>query len=399
MSSKGQRSNHGTLRNHIIPMFHMRHSARNTDDNDVVYLYDLKEAGRRQSYSPKQLTVENAEVQKGFYSNDYESTLAEEFESPAAAPIRKLTTDETITLEERVSVAAYLMSYQLRSHSMRKYIQELYIQSSEDYLSNIKEHYSSVKDILINRGEQIDEAFFVKLASYEGSKNEYEQWGNKHFAEGQLATLEGIKKATILLASLKWRLFTSDSQPFVLSDTFFAQEGPDQPFYELYAPLASNTCLFISRYIHDLDHRWTIERIPIDPSNVRAINVRTAKKAEKYIVSGTDKLRWLNRARKTPDRAHSKITIPGIANPRILNEFVAERCPNCWHSLQVDGTNVTFHKEVGAVTHGKVMINTSVQSQCSHCDFSTDFKHPSDRKEYPIGVPASQIRSMLIPGP
>ena len=45
MTSKGQRSNYGTLRNHIIPIFHMRNFARNMHDRDVVYLYDLEEAG------------------------------------------------------------------------------------------------------------------------------------------------------------------------------------------------------------------------------------------------------------------------------------------------------------------------------------------------------------------
>ena len=78
MTSKGQRSNYGTLRNHIIPIFHMRNFARNMHDRDVVYLYDLEEAGREQSYSPKQLTVENAAVQKGLYTNEYESVESQE---------------------------------------------------------------------------------------------------------------------------------------------------------------------------------------------------------------------------------------------------------------------------------------------------------------------------------
>ena len=75
MTSKGQRSNYGTQRNHIIPMSHMRNFARDIHDRDVVYLYDLEEAGREQSYSPQQLTVGNAAVQRGFYTNEYESKL------------------------------------------------------------------------------------------------------------------------------------------------------------------------------------------------------------------------------------------------------------------------------------------------------------------------------------
>ena len=399
MTSKGQRSNYGTLRNHIIPMSHMRYFARNIRDRDAVYLYNLEEAGREQSYNPKLLTVENAAVQKGFYTNEYESRLAEEFESPAVAAIRKLITGQIITSEERGSIAAYLMSYQFRSHSMQKYIRELYVQSSEEYINHIKGTYSTIQETLVNRGEQVDEEFFAGIAGYESGGNQYDEWGDKHFAEGRLSTQEGIKRATKLLASLKWRILTSDNQPFVLSDAFFTSEALDQPFYELYAPLGSNSCLFISRYIHDLNDRWNIERIPISQSNVRAINVRTVKKAEKYIVSGTDNLAWVKNARKTPDNAHRRITIPGFANPRILNEFLAERCPNCWYSLQVGGESEAIHTEVGEVTHGKVMINNFVQSKCSRCHFGTDFKNPTDRKEYSIGAPAAQIRSRLIPKP
>ena len=399
MTSKDQRSNYGTLRNHIIPMSHMRNFARNIDDRDVVYLYDLEAAGRQKRYSPQSLTVENAVVQKGFYTNEYESKLAQEYESPAVTAIRKLITDQIITSDEREYIAAYLMSYQFRSHSMLKYIHDLYVQSSEEYINHIKGTYSTIRETLINRGEQLDEEFFAGIAGYEGGGDQHDKWGDRYFAEGQLSTLEGIKRATDLLASLKWRIFTSDSQPFVLGDAFFTMEALDQPFYQLYAPLGRNSCLFISRYIHDLRDRWDVERTPISQSNVRAINVRTAKKAEKYIVSGTDNLAWVSNARKTPNNAHGRITIPGFTDSRILNEFMTDRCPNCWYSLRDGGESEAFYTEVGEVTDGKAMIDNFVQSNCSHCNFGTDFKNPTDRKEYPIRAPAAQIRGRLIPQP
>lgn len=377
----------------------MSNFARSIDDKDVVHLYDLQDASRKKSYMPKQLTVENSAVQKGFYTNEYESKLADEYESPAVAGIRKLITYQIITSEEREHIAAYLMSYQLRSHSMLKYVHDLYVQSSGKHINYVKGTYSTIQEVLINRGEQIDEEFFAGMAGYEGAGDQYGKWGDIQFAEGRILTQEGIKRATELLASLKWRVFTSESQPFVLGDTFFVMEALDQPYYELYAPLGKDSCLFISRYIHDLNHRWDIERIPISQSNVRAINVRTAKKAEKYIVSGTDNLAWVKNARRTPNNAHGNITIPGFTDSRILNEFITERCPNCWYSLQDGGESEAFYTEVGEVTDGKAMINNFVQSNCSNCNFSTDFQNPTDRKEYPIGAPAARIRGRLIPKP
>ena len=399
MTSKGQRLNHGNLRNHIIPISHMSNFARNIHDREVVYLYDLEDSSRKKGYRPKQITVKNAAVQKGFYTNEYESKLAEEYENPAVAAIRKLITGQIITPGERGAIAAYLMSYNFRSHSMLKYIHDLYVQSSEEHISYVKGTYSTIQETLINRGEQLDEEFFSGIAGYEGAGDQYGKWGDIQFAEGRTLTQEGIKRATELLASLKWRVFTSDSQPFVLGDTFFAKEALDQPYYELYAPLGSNSCLFISRYIHDLKDRWDIKRIPISQSSVRAINVRTVKKAEKYIVSGTDNLAWVNNARRTPNKAHGNITIPGFTDSRILNEFITDRCPNCWYSLQDGGESEAFHTDVGEVTDGNVMINNFVQSNCSQCNFSTDFKNPTDRKEHPIGPQAAQIRLRLIPKP
>lgn len=399
MTSIGQRSNYGTRRNHIIPMSHMRNFARNKRGKDMVHLYDLEAANKERRHIPKQLPVENAAVQKGFYTNKYESKLADEYESPAVEPIRKLITGKTITLHERGLIAAYLMRFQFRSHSMLRHIQELYAQSAEEHIDSIKGNYATVHNTLINRGEEVDEELFVEIERFEGAGDHYVELGGRNFAEGQVSTQGGDKRATKLLASLKWRIFTSDKQPFVLSDTFFILETLDQPFYELFAPLGSNSCLFISRYIHDINDRWNIKRIPISQSNVRAINVRLAKKAEKYIVSGSDNLAWVKKARKTPDNAQRRMNIPGFAQPRILNEFITARCPNCWYSLRDDEESEAFHTEVGEVTHGEVMVKRFVQSKCSSCHFKTRFNSPLDSKKYPIGPKAARIRSMLIPKP
>ncbi len=399
MTSKGQRPNYGTLRNHIIPMFHMRNFASKTDDRDVVNQYDLEEARTRQKYYPKQVNVKNAAVQKGFYTNEYESKLADEYESPAVEPIKRLITGQIITREERGHIAAYLMRFQSRSHRMQRYMEELYARSSEEHINRIKETHSTVQEALVNRGEQVDEEFFTKIMEFEGSRDQYVELGGRSFAEGQVSTQEGEKKAANLLASLKWRIFTSDKQPFVLSDAFFILEALDQPFYGLYAPLGSNSCLFISRYIHNLKDRWNIECIPISQSNVRAINVRTVKKAEKYIVSGSDNLAWVKKARKTPDIAHIGMNIPGFSNPQILNEFITQRCPNCWYSLRDDEEREASSTEVGEVTHGQAMVKRFVQRKCSRCHFATNFNSPIGRRKYPIGPVAARIRSMLIPTP
>lgn len=398
MTLKDERLNYGTLRNHIIPQFHMRNFAETIAYKDMVYLYNLENAKKVRNYKPKRLTVENAAVQKGFYTDEYESRLAEEYESPAAPAITKMITGQALTFDEREAVAAYLLSYNTRSPSLLTSITEMYSLLSGEYINHIKENFSTIKEALVNRGEPIDEKFFEKIAQYRGEETQYTRLGAKLFAEGKFPTSGMMQKATTLLASLKWRIFNSESQPFILGDTFVTMEALDQPFYELYAPLGSHHCLFVSRYVHDLSTRRGIERIPISQANTKAINVRTAKVATKYLVSGTDNLTWVKRARQTPDKSHRNITIPGFTNPRILNEFMTKRCPNCWYSLQ-ERERDAFHTEVGEVTNGQVMVNRSVQSKCSHCHFATDFQSPTDSRKYHIGAQAARIRDRLIPPP
>ena len=380
-------------------MSHMRNFARNINSRDMVYLYDLEEASKEQGYKPKLLSVKDAAVQKGFYTDEYESKLADEYESPAVESIRKLIGGQVITPDERKHIAAYLMRFQLRSHGMRRHVQELYAQSAGEHIDSIKETYSTVHEALIDRGEQVDEELFAEIKGFEGSGDHYVELGGRNFAEGQVTTKQGDKRSTQLLSSLKWRIFTSDNQPFVLSDAFLVLEALDQPFYELYAPLGSNSCLFVSRYIHNLNDRWNIERIPISQANVRVINVRLAKQAEKYIVSGTDNLAWVKKAFETPDNAHRSIDVPELTNLNLLNEFITQRCPNCWHSFQDDEESQAFHTDVGEVTDGEVMISKLVQRKCSRCEFATDFSSPTDHKKYPIGPQAAQIRSILMPKP
>ena len=245
---------------------------------------------------------------------------------------------------------------------------------------------------------RIDEKFFEKIAQYRGEETQYTRLGAKLFAEGKFPTSGMMQKATTLLASLKWRIFNSESQPFILGDTFVTMEALDQPFYELYAPLGSHHCLFVSRYVHDLSTRWGIERIPISQANTKAINVRTAKVATKYLVSGTDNLTWVKRARQTPDKSHRNITIPGFTNPRILNEFMTKRCPNCWYSLQ-ERERDAFHTEVGEVTNGQVMVNRSVQSKLLSLPFRYRFSESYGFEEVPYRCASSENPRQAHPSP
>ena len=153
MTLKDERLNYGTLRNHIIPQFHMRNFAETIAYKDMVYLYNLENAKKVRNYKPKRLTVENAAVQKGFYTDEYESRLAEEYESPAAPAITKMITGQALTFDEREAVAAYLLSYNTRSPSLLTSITEMYSLLSGEYINHIKENFSTIKEALVNRGE------------------------------------------------------------------------------------------------------------------------------------------------------------------------------------------------------------------------------------------------------
>ena len=107
-------SRQGHLRNHIIPIFHMRQFAQ----DDLVYTYDFEEAKKTSKYSPPHQSVNNATVFKGFYTDEQERRLAEQFEQGIKVILEKMNDQHQLTPDERLKVCRYIYAYRTRTHWM-----------------------------------------------------------------------------------------------------------------------------------------------------------------------------------------------------------------------------------------------------------------------------------------
>ena len=203
-----------------------------------------------------------------------------------------------------------------------------------------------------------------------------------------------------LLASLPWRVLEANGDRFVLGDAFFEYNALDQPIFEKYVPLNSHQCLLISRFaLNPLLDQEYIEYIPIPSKIVKAINSRTVRAAERYVVSAQN-LDWIPRTLKTPADRLPPINIPQVQTIKLMGGFISQRCPTCYSALRKESVNPFVQELKSVVTKGDkqhIDIEETFQFVCSkqECGFRTEFSSHESR-DYPIGPTAQAIESRLV---
>ena len=394
----GNRKNHGRLRNHVIPEAHMRRFA----EENLVYTFDFVRAQKCRSYNQTRQNPTKATVFKGFYTDKYEVKLSEQFEQGVREIMDKIIGDQLLLPDERIRLSRYIHAYRVRGPWMLRLMQNRYETDMRDAIQELSGQLSFVQKSLYDIDRPIDENFSEEmrgvLANIESELNDAEtvqSSSRSFFSEGSLLTIEPMH-AVRQLASLPWRVFVSADQPFLLGDRFFEVNGQDQPIFEMYCPISSTHCLFISRYAPRPEHRIEeIEYMPVDERTTRAINVRTVAVSERYVISGQD-LSWVSSARKTPAKKHLDLRVPNMRTEQLVGGYIFSRCPQCWWAL-TPGTIV--ERQLASVEDDTAMVNTFTQITCTNtqCGFATTFQNRSDRTEYQFGADAIEIRRRLRP--
>ena len=391
-------SRYGQLRNHVIPIFHMRRFAHDA----LVYTYDIEEAKKASRYGPPRQSVNNATVVRGFYTDEQESHLSEQFEQGIKAILNKIDEQYPLSSDERLRFCRYIYAYRIRTHWMLRTLQDNYRPYMQQFIREESEKWSFVQTALYDTNQPIDDRFFENvnqaLSMAEDELNDAETVALRShsiFSEGSVLSSRS-SHADKQLAALPWRVFISSGSPFVLGDRFFELNAQDQPIFEMYCPISSKCCLFISRYAPRASLRVEdMEYIPVDESVVRAVNVRTVALSQRYVVSGHD-LSWVGRARKTPPSKHRELRVPKLQMDQLVGGYIASRCPKCWWALTLGDT---LERQLEEVNEGQPLVNTYKQSVCSNrqCGFTTDFRTRSDRTAYPPGIEANSILKRLRP--
>ena len=202
-------SRQGHLRNHIIPIFHMRQFAQ----DDLVYTYDFEEAKKTSKYSPPRQSVNNATVFKGFYTDEQERRLAEQFEQGIKVILEKMNDQHQLTPDERQKFCRYIYAYRTRTHWMLKLLQDNYVPNIHQFLQERSEAWSFTQKALYDMDQPIDDSLFETVNSIISrigvELNDPETVtlrSHSFFSDGSMLSRRS-SHADRQLATLPWRVF------------------------------------------------------------------------------------------------------------------------------------------------------------------------------------------------
>ena len=207
----GSNSRHGQLRNHVIPIFHMRLFAH----DGLVYTYDIEEAKKASRYRPPRQSVNNATVFRGFYTDEQESRLSEQFEQGINPLLKKIDEQHQLSSEERQKFCRYIYAYRIRTHWMLRTLQGNYRSYMQQILQEESEKWAFIQTALYDTNQPIDDSFFENvnqvLSMAEDELNDPETVASRShsmFSEGSVLSSRSLH-ADKQLAALPWRVFIS----------------------------------------------------------------------------------------------------------------------------------------------------------------------------------------------
>ena len=161
-------SRQGHLRNHIIPIFHMRQFTQ----DDRVYTYDFEEAKKTSKYSPPHQSVNNATVFRGFYTDEQERRLAEQFEQGIKVILEKMNDQHQLTPDERLNFCRYIYAYRTRTHWMLGLLQYNYLPYMQEIIQEQAEIWSFTQKSLYDTDQPMNDSLFETVHSIFSSKRD-----------------------------------------------------------------------------------------------------------------------------------------------------------------------------------------------------------------------------------
>ncbi len=397
MQKPTARHNQGRIRNHIVPKFHL--SGFSFDN--TLHLFDLDRARQDRNYRGIRIVLNDAVVQKGFYTEEYETELSQKIETTGKLAMDRLSDRENLSIEDRLTLARYIHVYHYRTHKMKTTIEQNFDPILADIAQNSKRRSELLSREAVSAGAQylaLSAEMAEQWIQTQGVKEEMTQ---EFLASGLGGSPLRNFEIPGLFASLPWRILEAKEDQFVLGDSFFEYNAIDQPIFEKYVPLNSQQCLFVSRVSYGPKmEQDRIEYIPVQGQVVRAINSRTISAIARFVVSAQD-LSWVGRACNTPKSKLPRIKIPLGRDPYLIGGFVSKRCPNCYSALRQESLNPFLEQLESVVARDnkqEIIIEETFQYICSNqsCGFKTDFStHGS--KTYPMGEIAMRIENSLVP--
>lgn len=260
------------IRNHYIPKFYLLGFTEQSV-SEMMYVY---EKGKKE---PFYTHVKNIGVEKGLYTDDLETTLANDIESSANPILVKLRNFEQITDSEKLEFSRYMFSMWLRVPNHLNWTMERSPEIIEKVFSNVERQFRELSETHPDKADLITQKL-VELYSLRESKSD------EYIKGAWLQNIPvGIDRPPVqAMANMEWRFLESnDDQLFVTSDNplfYFESIGIGNEDSEVTFPISKNLVL------------WAKWKMNIPPGFhkartqfIKEVNRRTASNALKYIYS------------------------------------------------------------------------------------------------------------------
>jgi len=262
---------------HSVPQFYLNGFAKK--DTRLLYVY---EKGKN---IPQLLPIKNVAQEKGLYSNEIETFLAENIERPANKVLRKIRNQESISEEDKGILGQYIFVFFKRVPLAKRRFQEAAPRIANELKNRFSQSFDNLKQkhpeksVLYEKGRRETERILKDLAEDPSE----EIWQNTIPIKS--------KKATDYLSRMTWTFLTCEGPDIFLTNDnpvfIFKRLGINKRSSELTFPISSNVMLFATWWnIQDLSY------IKADSQFIKEMNRRIAFIADRYIYSNI-KREWI----------------------------------------------------------------------------------------------------------
>ena len=259
---------------HYIPQHYLEGFCESSTPK-VITRY---EKGSRQ---PLTTQIKNVAQEKGFYSADVEKFLNEEIEGPANAVLNKIRARNSISIEDKFVLSAYMITMLKRVPEAQERIRE----SAPEIVESVFSKVDSEIVQLINQDPSGSELLEKRLEELRQLKPRFAP--NLQQTWYQLIPPHTAPRALATLFSMTWCFYTSDKDSaFLTSDNpvYYHQGlGIGQPQSEVGFPISRDIVMWAT-WKKDVREGFVQAREAI----VRELNRRTVSIATRYVFYGRE---------------------------------------------------------------------------------------------------------------
>lgn len=253
---------------HYLPQYYLR----GFEEDGRIWAHDRLEC---RSFPTR---VRSVAHENGLYSDELETWLNTKVEQPAQSALQKLRTRQTLTADERLALAKYMVVMWKRVPEGRS----LVLRRLPEVINEVHANLSTQLDTFAlqepDAADQVEtwRRKIAEVIAKQRSDPAPEIWHRTIQSQSGPHVVDAI-------LSMQWNCLYANHAQFLTSDNpvfFFASEGVGRSTSELSFPLSSSVVLWASRATS-----LSGECLRASPTAIREINRRTAYNSARFVYS------------------------------------------------------------------------------------------------------------------